>query len=190
VKPQLVLLAGPNGAGKSTFYAEFLCGLRLPFLNADILEARTAIPSADAARMLDAIRSKLIEQRAGFITETVFSDPAGVKLSLLRKAVEKGYDVTLIYIAVEPGLSALRIDQRVAAGGHDAPRDRIASRFERSLINLRAAIDFVPLVKIYDNSSIDEPFRLVAAFEHGKRSFVTSALPRWARSIKRLSKGG
>ncbi len=88
-------------------------------------------------------------------------------MGLLRKAVDSGYDVTLIYIAVEPVLSPLRIDQRVAAGGHDVPRNRIASRFERSLANLRAAVGFVPFVKIYDNSSLDEPFRLVAIFESG-----------------------
>src|SRR2546427_6834297 len=92
VKPQLVLIAGPNGAGKSTFYGEFLRKLRLPFLNADILEARSGIPSVEAARILDAIRNELIEQGVGFITETVFSDPLGAKLGLLRKAVNAGYD--------------------------------------------------------------------------------------------------
>jgi predicted ABC-type ATPase len=183
VKPQLVFLAGPNGAGKSTFYAGFLSKLHLPFLNADVLEADTGVPSIEAARILDAVRSQFIEQRAGFITETVFSDPVGVKLAMLRQAVEAGYDVTLIYIAVPPELSELRIQQRVAAGGHDVPRERIADRFRRSLTNLQAAIKFVPSVKLYDNSSIDEPFRPVAAFKNGKRTFLAPSVPNWARAI-------
>jgi len=183
VKPQLVVLAGPNGAGKSTFHAEFLSKLRLPFLNADILEARTGIPSVEAARMLDKIREELIERRTAFVTETVFSDPVGAKLALLRKAVDAGYDVILVYIGAESPLLTLRIDQRVAAGGHDVPRDRIVKRFKRSLVNLRRAIDFVPLVKIYDNTSVDDPLRLVAVFENGKRSFLRRPVPRWARSI-------
>lgn len=183
MKPQLVVLAGPNGAGKSTFHTEFLSELRLPFLNADIIEARTGIPSVEAARMLDKIREELIERRTGFVTETVFSDPFGAKLALLRKAIDAGYDVTLIYIAAELAVLSLRIDQRVATGGHDVPRDRIANRFKRSLANLRSAIEFVPLVKIYDNTSVDDPFRLVAVFEGGKRLFLQRPLPRWARPI-------
>src|SRR5213078_2666804 len=130
--PQLVVLAGPNGAGKSTFYDVFLAASPLPFLNADLFAAETGVDSLEAARILDATRDRMIEQRLGFITETVFSDPHGAKLDMLHKAVDAGYDVTLIYIAVQSAkLSALRVDQRVARGGHDVPRDRIASRFTR-----------------------------------------------------------
>ncbi|MBA3395233.1 MAG: zeta toxin family protein [Deltaproteobacteria bacterium] len=183
---QLVILTGPNGAGQSTFYEVFLKPSRLPFLNADVIEAKTGIASVEVARILDAMRDQLIERGHGFITETVFSDPVGAKLAMLRKAVDAGYDVTLIYIAVEPALSALRIDQRLAFGGHDVPRDRIASRFERSLVNLQGALRFVPLVKLYDNSSIDEPYRLLAIFEAGQRTFVAPGkLPRWAAPIVR-----
>ena len=186
--PQLVMIAGPNGAGKSTFYNEFLRASRLPYLNADVIEAKTGIASIEIARILDAIRVEMVTQRAGFITETVFSDPAGAKVALLRDAVTAGYDVALIYIAIEPELSARRVDQRVSAGGHDVPRDRIASRFARSLENLRAAIPFVTLVKIYDNSSVDEPFRLLAVFERGRRTYVARALPRWARQAVRVTR--
>jgi predicted ABC-type ATPase len=183
--PQLVVLAGPNGAGKSTFYDTFLAGSPLPFLNADLFAAETGVDSLEAARILDATRDRMIEDRLGFITETVFSDPYGAKLDMLRKAVAAGYDVTLIYIGVAGAeLSALRVDQRVATGGHDVPRDRIAARFTRSLDNLAAAIRFVPTVQLYDNSSIDEPYRLVATFHAGTlTSRRKGALPRWARGL-------
>jgi predicted ABC-type ATPase len=177
------MLAGPNGAGKSTFYEEFLSEIRLPFINADLVAARTGIPSDEVARMLDAARDELIRKRLGFITETVFSDPAGVKLRMLKNAVEAGYEVILIYIAIPPDLSAKRVDQRVAVGGHDVPRDRIAGRFSRSLANLRSAIPFVPLVKIYDNSSIPDPFRLIAVFHSGKCTFRGESIPDWAKFI-------
>ncbi len=183
MNPQLVLLAGPNGAGKSTFYDAFLRDAELPFLNADLFAAETGIDSFEAARILDAVRDKMIEERRGFITETVFSDPGGAKLDMLRKAVSAGYDVTLIYIGIaSPELSALRIDQRIGHGGHDVPREKLAPRFERSLANLAAAVDVVPTIKIYDNSSVDEPYRHVATFLRGKlveRGFV----PAWARKI-------
>lgn len=183
--PQLVVLAGPNGAGKSTFYEVFLAGSPLPFLNADLFAAETGLDSFEAARILDAAREQMIEDRVGFITETVFSDPHGAKLDMLRKAIDAGYETTLIYIGVASAeLSARRVDQRVAIGGHDVPRDRIASRFERSLDNLAKAIALVPTVQLYDNSSFEEPYRLVATFEAGSPAFrMPGAAPRWARQI-------
>src|SRR5258707_1120308 len=110
----------------------------------------------------------MIADRLSFITETVFSDPHGAKLDMLRKAVDAGYDVTLIYIGIaDADLSSRRVDQRIARGGHDVPRDRIASRFERSLANLEAARDFVPTVELYDNSFVEKPYQLVARFKSG-----------------------
>lgn len=184
-RPQLVVLAGPNGAGKSTFHEAHLRDSPLPFLNADLLSARTGIDSPEAARLLDAARDEMIESGVGFITETVFSDPFGVKVSMLRRAVARGFEVTLLYVGVEsPGLAGLRIDQRVAAGGHDVPRDRLVGRFARSLSNLRDALEFVPFVKLYDNSSVEEPFRLIASFEAGTPVFVDiGRTPAWARGI-------
>ena len=127
----------------------------------------------------------MIDGRLGFITETVFSDPYGAKLDMLRKAVDAGYDVTLIYIGVASAeLSGLRVDQRVERGGHDVPRDRIASRFERSLHNLEQAIAFVPTVELYDNSSADDPYRHVATFKSGSlTSRMRGRVPRWARQV-------
>lgn len=185
--PQLVVLAGPNGAGKSTFYDAFLAGSPLPFLNADQLAAETGIDSFEAARILDATRDQMIESGLGFITETVFSDPQGQKLAMLRKAIDAGFDATLIYIGIASSeLSARRVDQRIAIGGHDVPRDRIVARFARSLTNLARALAFVPTVQLYDNSSADEPYRPVATFERGRLvSRMRGKLPGWARTVLR-----
>jgi predicted ABC-type ATPase len=182
-RPQLVIVAGPNGAGKSTFYDSHLAESPLPFLNADILASRTGIDSFEAARFLDALRGELIEQGRSFITETVFSDPVGAKLAMLRKAVAAGYEVILIYVGIEADLAGLRVEQRVAAGGHDVPRDKLLTRFERSLENLREALKLAIMVKVYDNSRADEPHRLLAVFENGSRTFIASRLPRWVRSV-------
>jgi predicted ABC-type ATPase len=185
MKPQLVLLAGPNGAGKSTFYDAFLAESPLPFLNADLFAAETGIDSFEAARILDATRDHHIAQSSGFITETVFSDPHGYKLDMLRKAIDAGFEVTLIYIGViSVELLAHRVDQRIAHGGHDVPRERIASRFERSLENLKRAIAIAHTVELYDNSSVDAPYHHVATFREGKLHWrMTGRLPRWARGI-------
>lgn len=185
MNPQLVMLAGPNGSGKSTFYELFLAGSSLPFLNADTFAEKTKVDSVEAARVLDAMREDMVAQRHGFITETVFSDPVGAKLGMLRKALALGYDITLIYIGLSGApLSGLRVDQRVADGGHDVPRDRLAGRYTRSLANLRAAIDLVPVVKLYDNSSAEEPYRLIAVFERGKvTQRTTGVVPAWCKPL-------
>jgi len=189
VTPQLLVLAGPNGGGKSTFYDAFLANSPLPFLNADLFTAETGVDSLEAARVLDATRDRMIDDRLGFITETVFSDPYGAKLGMLRKATNAGYEVTLIYIGIaSAALSSLRVDQRLALGGHDVPRDRIASRFTRSLTNLREAVTFVSIAQLFDNSLVEEPFRHVATFKEGLLEWrMKGALPGWARGIVRAA---
>lgn len=183
------MLAGPNGAGKSTFYDAFLADSPLMFLNADLFAAETGVDSLEAARILDATRSRMIADRLGFITETVFSDPYGEKLGVLRNAVDAGYEVTLIYIGIANAeLSSLRVDQRVARGGHDVPRDRIASRFKRSLANLKEATAFVPAVELFDNSLVEAPYRHVATFKAGALHWrIKGTLPGWCRGIVRSS---
>jgi predicted ABC-type ATPase len=187
VTPQLVMLAGPNGAGKTTYYDVFLADSPLPFLNADLLAAETKLDSFEAARILDATRARMIVDRLGFITETVFSDPHRVKLAMLRDAIGAGYDVTLVYIGIaSPELSERRVEQRLALGGHDVPRDKLASRYERSLANLREALAFVPTVELFDNSLVEEPYRHMATFGHGALAWrAAGALPAWCRGLVR-----
>ena len=179
------MLAGPNGAGKTTFYREFLAHVSLPFLNADLLAAEMEIDSFEAARVIDATRDRMIEDGLGFVTETVFSDRLGAKLGMLRKAIDSAYAVTLLYIGIaSPELSERRVEQRIARGGHDVPRDRLTSRYQRSLANLKQAIAFVPTVELFDNSLVEEPYRHIATFEDGTLAWRTEhALPGWCRGI-------
>lgn len=181
----------PQRADKSTFYDAFLADSTLPFLNADLFAAETGVDSLEAARILDATRDRMVEDRLGFITETVFSDPYGQKLAMLRKATDAGYEVTLIYIGIASAdLSSRRIDQRLALGGHDVPRGRIAPRFKRSLANLREAVSFVTSAQPFDNSLVEAPFQHVATFKAGALEWRTKrALPRWCRGIGPSSKG-
>jgi len=160
--PSLVVLAGPNGAGKSTFYRTYLRESGIKFLNADDIAAKVGLSVGDAARAADALRAELLQTGESFITETVFSDPVGAKLQFMKDALARGYSVTLVYIGLAgPDLSEARVIQRVGEGGHDVPSDRLPRRYEQSLLNLRAALEFVPTVRVYDNSSDEDPFRLV-----------------------------
>ena len=180
--PLLIMLAGPNGAGKTTFYESHLETLGQPFLNADNLAREARMDAYSSAATIAAIRDQLIREGESFITETVFSDPVGEKAQVLADAATSGFDVTLIYIGVaSPELSRLRVQARVAAGGHDAPAGKLVARYRRSLENLHRAIQQLPRVRIYDNSSFQSPHRFLGEFNGGELVEQTNAvLPDWA----------
>lgn len=178
--PLLIFLAGPNGAGKSTFYETYLKTFGLPFVNADRICAGLDIPDREAAAVADALRTQMVTERHSFITETVFSDPAGAKLQFLRRAMDAGYLVLLCYIGIaSPALSEARVIQRVQHGGHDVPSDRLERRFHQSLQNLAAAMRFVSQTHLFDNSSTETPYRLVLSLQEGQRTYSAEPFPGW-----------
>lgn len=181
--PILVMLAGPNGAGKSTFYESHLQALGLPFLNADNLAREAGLDAYSAADAVASIRDRMILRRESFVTETVLSDPAGEKVRRLREAAEQGFDVTLIYVGIEDAdLSRRRVAARVAAGGHDVPPEKLVARYRRSLDNLGRAIEQLPRVRVYDNSSFRNPHRYLGEFRSGSLAERTrEPLPDWAK---------
>ena len=187
MKPQLVLLAGPNGAGKSSFYEVHLKHLEAPFLNSDNVARDFGVTDYEAARMLDELRAFYIERQVGFISETVFSDPVGAKVAMLRAAMEKGFNVRLVYIGLENvSLSQARVAHRVQNGGHPVPAEKIVARFPRSLANLAKAVKFVSVTEIFDNSDRENPHRILARFEKGVLKWKTSEIiPDWTKSIVR-----
>jgi predicted ABC-type ATPase len=177
-------VAGPNGAGKSTFYGYFLQESGLPFVNADLLAARLKLDAYAAAGFADSIRSELIRQRQSFIFETVFSDPSGEKLQLLKQAAESGYTVVLFFIGTSgPEISEERVALRVTQGGHDVPKDKLIQRYPRTLANLKAAISMLPHVFVLDNSDLRTPYRVVARFMEGNAVFRGETLPDWLKAV-------
>ena len=182
--PHLIFLAGPNGAGKSTYYRTFLRTSGLQFVNADELTRKLGVPNTEAANFADGVRDALLSSGESFITETVFSDPVGAKLNFLRRAIAAGYDVHVHFIGISgAGLSEIRVMQRVAQGGHDVPSDRLERRFHQSLRNLAEAITFVSDVRVFDNSGIDHPFRLVLRSERGQIMFRANPFPEWLAAV-------
>jgi len=186
-RPIIVVLAGPNGAGKSTFYHSHLESVGLRFINADTLALDLGIEAYLASKVAGALRQELVRRRESFVFETVFSDPVGDKLNFLKDAVKIGYTIVLCFIGLEsPALSEERVAMRVSQGGHDVPTDKLKSRFPRILKNLRAAIRDLPHVIIYDNSNLLEPFRRIAEFDAGRRTYRCKEVPAWLKSFGRM----
>jgi predicted ABC-type ATPase len=195
--PSLVFVAGPNGSGKSTFFAEYLEPLGLPYVNADEIarRLRETDPGASPAdvdrrafREAERLRAALLEAGVSFSTETVFSDPVGAKLKFLQAARRRGFATFLVFICLESAaLSIARVHQRTRQGGHDIPDAKLRARFPRTLANLRAAIPLVDEAFLFDNSSFEAPYRIVAVYRQGAQVSRHPPLPAWTRGLAGLS---
>jgi predicted ABC-type ATPase len=183
-RPIIVALAGPNGAGKSSFYSTYLKNSDLPFINADQISLQTGVDAYKAAELAEEIRSGLVEQRASFIFETVLSDPVGAKIQFLKGAELLGYTVVLVFIGIDgPQTSQERVDIRVSKGGHDVPADKIRERYMRTMENLKRAFRDVGNIRVYDNSDLESPYRLVASKDGGGEVAAHRPTPAWLKPL-------
>jgi predicted ABC-type ATPase len=185
-RPIVVALAGPNGAGKTTFYRAHLRPAGLRFVNADVVAQELRVDPYRAAKLADGMRRQLIEQRESFIFETVFSDPVGDKVAFLQAAEKSGYTVVLFFIGIEgPEVSDERVALCVLKGGHDVPPDKLKERYPRVMGNLKRALEGLSTVRVYDNSDLRSPYRLVATVENGQGTRLHEPTPKWLRAILR-----
>lgn len=111
-----------------------------------------SINSYFASVCADFIRKKLLESRKTFTFETVMSSPD--KIKLLALAQRLGYRTYLYYIATnDPIINLSRVENRVRQGGHAVPKDKIISRYYRSLDLLIEAVKHTNRTYIFDNSN-------------------------------------
>lgn len=178
--PLLIVFAGPNGAGKSTLQRYLFGDSTIPFINADVIAAQRGVDAYRAAALAEEARQELFAAGASFMFETVLSDPVGAKVAFLSRARAAGYQVEIHFVGIDSAAqSRARVIQRVGEGGHDVPDDKIRERFPRILENLHRLIGAVDVLVIYDNSSKDEPYRVLARFEGGDLIELSATLPAW-----------
>lgn len=181
------MLVGGNGAGKSTFYELFLKDLGLPFVNADNL-AKIAYPedpegrSRDAAMLAEGMRKNLLLSGQSLCFETVYSHPS--KIDFVAEAKALGYYVVMVLIHLnDTNLNQARVAERVSEGGHSVPAEKIVARVPRMLSHVRMSIPLCDLLRIYDNSSQDDPYQRVFTIEQGKITKHLDPLPDWAEQL-------
>lgn len=169
---RLDLVVGPNGAGKTTFIRKVIvpsAPAGTTFVNADEI-ARQRWPdeaearSYEAAQVAAATRGALIQARRPFIAETVFSHPS--KLDLVTEAHAAGFHVALHVLLVPEELTVLRVQRRVASGGHSVPEDKVRRRYQRLWGLVRQAVAVADSTNVYDTSPHTRPV-LVAQLTSG-----------------------
>lgn len=176
-KPQLWIVAGPNGSGKSTLVNRYMRA-SLPVVNPDdIARDQNASPIQAGKAALEQQNSYLASRKS-FVLETTLSGKR--ELPFASKAKDQGYRIRVAFIAVrDPGVSMMRVAQRVAGGGHNVPPADVTRRFARSIENLPGLVSMADRAFIFDNSG--KRRRLLLSMENGKAKFVSKRIPSWAQ---------
>jgi len=110
------------------------------FVNADSIAAGLSPfnpenVAVEAGRIMLQRIGHLLTENADFAFETTLSTRSYV--SLLKKAQQQGYNVTLLYFWLSsPAFAIERVAQRVEEGGHNIPADVITRRYFRGIYNL------------------------------------------------------
>ncbi len=149
IHPRILVFAGPNGSGKSTITKNIpLCGV---YVNADEIKRISHCSSLEAAQEAELLRESLLHSGKDFTFETVLSTERN--LNLLERAKEKGYEICAVFVMNnDSSINVQRVQRRARAGGHDVPKDKIISRYQKSLKNLSRLVRIVDHTRIVDNS--------------------------------------
>jgi len=124
----------------------------------------------------------LLNAGISFSYETVFSHES--KIDLTARARALGYEIIIVYIHLEnTELNEARVHQRVSEGGHNVPADKIRSRIPRTMKNISTALLLADEARMFDNSSKQDPYRLVAVIRKGERNYTVDPQPSWAGEI-------
>jgi predicted ABC-type ATPase len=135
------------------------------------------INSYYASICADFIRHQLLKAKISFTFETVMSSKD--KVEFLKKAQEAGYRTYLYFIATQdPTVNISRVHNRVRLGGHSVPKEKIVSRYYRSLKLLSKAVKYSSRAYIFDNSSQEKLW--IAQIDDGKSfEFKSEIVPPW-----------
>ena len=143
---------------------------KIDFLNVEV-------NSYYASVCADFIRHELLKAKVSFTFETVMSSRD--KVDFLKKAQDAGYRTYLYFVATQdPVVNISRVQNRVQLGGHDVPKDKIVSRYYRSIELLPEAVKHSNRAYIFDNSSQDRLW--IAQINNGKEfEFKSDSVPAW-----------
>ena len=78
---------------------------------------------------------------------------AATRSHKLMMPQQKGYFIRCYYVlTADPMINIQRVKSRVLSGGHDVPRDKIITRYDRCLALVNDIVAVSDICHIYDNS--------------------------------------
>ena len=152
-KPKVLVFAGPNGSGKSTITEGYpIVGV---YVNADDIKRHRGCSDLEAAQEAELLRESLLKSKMDFTFETVLSTERNI--ILLEKAKRAGYSIESIFVlTADAELNVKRVEARVLSGGHDVPKDKIRSRYYKSLKMLKRLAKLSDECIVVDNTDRPE----------------------------------
>ena len=104
-------------------------------------------------------------------------------IDTMRSAKGKGFDVFLIYVALDgPEQNIKRVRERAARGGHFVPDEDVRRRWHRSMANLPEALRIADEAVLYDNSGTER--RRVLEARGGQIVWMAEDAPEWVRELR------
>jgi predicted ABC-type ATPase len=199
-RPSIYVLAGTNGAGKSSIAGATIRSRGADYFNPDeatnrIIAANPGIDPREANGVAWLQGKRLLERaistRSDFALETTLG--GNTMPALLESAHENGLAVRVWYVGLQgPDLHIARVGERVAAGGHDIPEEKIREWYDRGRQNLIRLLPMLTQLLVYDNSregdprrgDLPHPFLILSMLEGRIREHCDLAeVPDWAKSI-------
>lgn len=191
------IIAGPNGSGKTTFSISLLENTEIltgAHLNADII-AKAYMEEDDykdltpleihlkVSQLVENTIDNLIEQESNIILETVFSSK--YKLDTYKKLKDAGYFINMIFVATnDPMINVLNVTSRVKSGGHDVPIEKILSRYDKSMQNVKLISKDVDCLILIDNSVPNHSPIIYSALSKGDICLDNKKdKPKWIQNI-------
>lgn len=172
-KPRVILIAGPNGSGKSTLTNFFMeKGMDFgEYVNPDEIAKELGgdydKAVREAQRLAESRRSELLNSGISHSFESVMSHPS--KIEYLVTAKTKGFEVILLFVGInDPLINVKRVENRVAKGGHDVPREKVVERYKRTMDMLYQAAITADQALIFDNTDSTSGITQAAKVEHGR----------------------
>lgn len=161
--PFILFIAGPNGSGKSTLINSILnhfenCNKKIGYLSPDNI-AKDLINITDqyekmreSQEIIKDLKYEFVSNRESFIIESVGSHPSHNEF--LQYAKKESFSIATFFVTTDtPDINVERVANRVKDGGHDVPRDKIYSRYYKSMDRLIDYISVSDCILVVDNSS-------------------------------------
>jgi len=157
--PIILVLAGVNGAGKSSVLGNILGDQKIDFYNPDqfareylSLEKTSSTEDANSAAWEYGRKSLelAIKDKRCFAFETTLG---GNTIAEMLLNATLTHNVKIYYCGLDSVERHIeRVKQRVTAGGHDIPENKIRERWENSILNLIKLMPRLSALKVFDNS--------------------------------------